>query len=84
MTWYFWVWGTLSCLVLLVALVVGGIGLEELWKRRKSNNYTIQELRYENNNLEAKLARCEAKCAQYRRQIAEMRKGRNEFGDIHP
>ena len=83
-TWYFWVWGGLSCLTLLLALVAGTLGIEYLVQVRRRPNAMINELNSQIASLEKRVKAREDKIATLKKDIEELRKEANEFGRISP
>ena len=78
--WYIWVWGILSCLVLLltaVALVVLIIYL------RRNHREVISDLRYEIRQLEAEVRLHKMRGDKYKTQL-ELERAGNEFGRVQP
>lgn len=81
-TWYFWVWGALSCLALAVLFVAGLIAI--LYMKDMRRNGLVQELNHQIATLEKRLANREDYIKKQTRTIEELRKEQNEFGRISP
>lgn len=83
MPWYFWVWGTLSCLALL-AMLVGLVVLILYLAAMSRNREAIRELQHELARLENQLTIQKRKVQTLSTQIMLEREERNAFGRIVP
>lgn len=81
MTWYFWVWGTLSCLALLALLVALVVGIAYMLETRK---HQLSELQQEVKLLEHRVKVRDEKILKQMYLLDELRKDQNEFGRISP
>lgn len=80
MTWYFWVWGALSCLALLA--LTAGLVVLIIYLVRKDHEI-VADLRWEIRQLEQQLDLQRGRANKFKAQL-EVERGRNEFGPIHP
>lgn len=77
MTWYLWVWGGLSTLLLLLAFLVGLGHLLDFLAFRRKRLESISYYQRQNANLQAELERKDE-------TICELLKKKNQFGRITP